>query len=133
MNWIWWFACSNRYIIVSWCIWELPKYASWNTWIWSSSFSFCTRISMASSVNMTTVKLDVSTDIDMPLMVEKVTRGRTCHVIHWYAKADNKTNTWKIMIKTKNLDVNNIYGRAISQKLIVLSRLKMHLSLIKTL
>ena len=34
------------------------------------------------ALNMTTVKLDVSNDIDMPLMVGKVTRGRVCHVIH---------------------------------------------------
>ena len=25
--WISWFACSNQYIIVSWCIWELSKYS----------------------------------------------------------------------------------------------------------
>ena len=30
------------------------------------------------------------TDINVLLMVEKVIRGRICHSIYWYAKANNK-------------------------------------------
>ena len=36
------------------------------------------------------VKLDLSTDINMLLMVEKDIRGGICHAIHWYAKPNNK-------------------------------------------
>ena len=38
----------------------------------------------------TKVKLDLLTDIDMLLMVEKGIRGGTCHSIYRYAKANNK-------------------------------------------
>ena len=36
------------------------------------------------------VNLDLLTDIDMLLMVEKVIRGGICHSICQYAKANNK-------------------------------------------
>ena len=42
------------------------------------------------ALKRTKVKLELLTDIDMLLMVEKGIRGRTCHVIHRYAKASNK-------------------------------------------
>ena len=38
----------------------------------------------------TNIKLDLLTDIDMLLMVEKGIRGGICHSIYWYSKADNK-------------------------------------------
>ena len=45
---------------------------------------------MASSLKKTKVKLDLLTDIDMLLMVEKVISGGICHGIYRYAKANNK-------------------------------------------
>ena len=57
-RWISWFLCSKQYIIFNWCIWELSKYVSWNIWTQS-----CTRISMASNLKKTKVKLDLLTDI----------------------------------------------------------------------
>ena len=69
----------------------------------------------------TEVKLELLTDIDMLLMVEKRIRGGICHAIHWYAKANN--NYMKEYDKNKELsylkywDVNNLYVWAISQKL----------------
>ena len=38
----------------------------------------------------TEVKLELLTDVDMLLMVEKGIRGGICHAIHRYAKANNK-------------------------------------------
>ena len=57
----------------------------------------------------------------MLLMVEKGTRGRICQPIHRYAKANNKyMKNYNKNIESSYLmylDANNLYGRAISQKL----------------
>ena len=45
---------------------------------------------MASSFKKTEVKLELLTDIDMLLMVEKGIRGEICHATRRYAKANNK-------------------------------------------
>ena len=43
------------------------------------------------ALKKTKVKLDLLTDIDMLIMVEKGIRGVTlCHYIYWYAKTTNK-------------------------------------------
>ena len=69
----------------------------------------------------TKVKLELLTDIDMLLMAEKVIRGGICHVIHRYAKANNKYMTDYVKNKESSYlnywDVNNLYGWAMSQKL----------------
>ena len=48
---------------------------------------FSSRISMESS---TEKRLELLTDIAMLLMVKKVIRGRKCHSINRYTKANNK-------------------------------------------
>ena len=59
------------------------------------------------------VKLDLLTDIDMLLKVEKDIRGGICHSIYRYAKANNKY--MKVYDKNKELSyiqywvVNNLY------------------------
>ena len=71
----------------------------------------------------TEVKLELLTNIDMLLMLEKGMRGGICHAIHRYAKANNKY--MKNYDKNKHssyiqyLDANNLYGWAMSQKLSV--------------
>ena len=69
----------------------------------------------------TNIELELLTDYDMLLMVEKEIRGGICHSIQRYAKANN------IYIKSYNnneessyiqyLDANNLYGWAMSKKL----------------
>ena len=47
------------------------------------------------ALEKTDVKLEVLTDIDMLLMVEKGIIGVICHPINRYAKANNKYNKTK--------------------------------------
>ena len=67
------------------------------------------------------VKLDLLTDIDILLMVEKGIRGGKCHSIYQYTKTNKKY--MKNYDKNKESsyiqywDVNNLYGWAMSQKL----------------
>ena len=69
----------------------------------------------------TNVKLELLTDYDMFLMVEKEIRGGICHSIHRYAKANNKYmknyNKNEESSYIQYLDANNLYGWAMSQKL----------------
>ena len=62
----------------------------------------------------TGVKLELLTDIDMLLMVEKGIRGGICYAIHRSAKANNKyiKNYNKNIISSYliYLDANNLYG-----------------------
>ena len=69
----------------------------------------------------TKVKLELLTDIDMLLMVEKGIRGGVCQAIHRHAKVNNKymKNYNKDIISSYliYLDANNLLGWAMSQKL----------------
>ena len=69
----------------------------------------------------TGVKLELITDYDMLLMIEKWIRGGICQATHMYVKANNKymknydKNNESSYIEY--LDANNLYGWAMSQKL----------------
>ena len=71
----------------------------------------------------TEVKIELLTNVDMLLMVEKEIRGGICHAIHRYAKANNKYfNDYDKNKKSSyipNLDPNSLYIWAMSQKLLV--------------
>ena len=64
----------------------------------------------------TRVRLELLTDTDMLLIVEKGIRGEICHSMHKYAKANNKymKNYDKDMESSdlEYLDANNLYGWA---------------------
>ena len=72
------------------------------------------------ALKKTEVKLELLTDIDMLLMIEKEIRGEICHAIHQYAKANNtymkEYDKNKESSYFKYWNVNNIYGWAMSQK-----------------
>ena len=69
------------------------------------------------------VKLELLTANDMLLMFEKGIRGGMCQVSHHYAKANNKYmknhDENKESTYVEYLDANNLYGWAMSKKLLV--------------
>ena len=72
-------------------------------------------------LNKTEVKLELLTDVDMLLMVEKGIRGGICHAIHRHAKANNKYmkdyNKNEEESFLEYLDANNLHGWAMSEPL----------------
>ena len=76
---------------------------------------------MASLLKKDKSGIELLTDIDMLLMVEKGTTDRICQAIHKHAKTNNKymKNYNKNVISSYilYLDANNLYGWTMSQKL----------------
>ena len=87
----------------------------------------------------TEAKLELLTNNDMLLMVEKGIRGGIYHAIHRYAKANNtymkNYDKNKELLFIEYLDTNNLYGETMSQKLSVdgFKREKIYQNLMKTL
>ena len=70
-------------------------------------------------LKMTKIKLELIPDPDMYTFFEKGTRGRTSHISNRYSKANNKyLKSYDPKQESKHiiyLDVNNLYGYAISK------------------
>ena len=79
------------------------------------------RLAWQVCLKKTDVKLELFTDVNMLLMVEKGIRGGICHAILRYAKANNKymkdydENEESSFLEY--LDANNLYGFAMSEPL----------------
>ena len=84
-------------------------------------FLFTPGILWQAVLKNTKVKLDLLTDIDMLLIVEKAIRGEIQHAIHQYAKASNKNMTNydknKELLYLKYWYVNSLYEWAMSETL----------------
>ena len=82
-------------------------------------------LSWTAAMKMTGVNLELLTDIDMHLMVEKGVRGGVSTIVNRYCKANNKYMTGengnydpcKPSVYMLDLDANNLYGWAMSQPL----------------
>ena len=84
-------------------------------------FLSATGLAWQACLKKTEVKLELLTDVDMLLMVEKGIKGGICHAMRRYTKANN--NYMKDYNKDEeesfieSLDANNLYGWAISEPL----------------
>ena len=69
----------------------------------------------------TNVELELLTDYDMLLMIEEGIRGGICHTIQRYSKTNNKYmkdyDKKKKSSYIQYLDANNLYGKAMTEKL----------------
>ena len=78
-------------------------------------------LAMKACLKKTDVKLELLTDVDMLLMVEKRISGGICHAIHRYAKPNNKYmrnyDENEVSSFLEYLDTNNLYGWAMSEPL----------------
>ena len=77
---------------------------------------------MAALLKKTNVNLELLADIDMLLMIEARIRGRMCKSVHRYAKANKFVKNYDKRIESSYLmylNSNNLYGWAMSSKLLV--------------
>ena len=81
------------------------------------------RLAWQACLKKTRVNLELLADIDMLLMVEKGIRGGIFQATHRYARANNKyMNDYDKNFESSYLvflDANNLYGWAMSQKLLI--------------
>ena len=84
-------------------------------------FVFLPGLAWQAFLKKTIVELILLTDYDMLLMIEEGIRGGICHAIKRYAKANNKYmkdyDKKKKSSYIQYLDANNLYGKAMTEKL----------------
>ena len=78
------------YIFACWCIENFRNKCIEIYKLDLSHFLSAPGLAWKACLKRTKVELDLLTDIDMLLMVEKGTREGICQAIHRYAKANNK-------------------------------------------
>ena len=95
---------------------------------------------MASLFKKPEVELELLTNVDMFLMVEKGIKGGICQAVHRYAKANNKYmkshDKNKESSYIQHYDANSLYAWAMSQRLPIDGlkwKKKIHQNLMKTL
>ena len=90
-----------------------------NIWAWSSLLFCRNRISNAGVSQKKGDKLELLTDINMLLTLEKGIRSGICHAIYQYSTQNNKyiNNCWKDSSCLMHWDANNLCGWAMYQKL----------------
>ena len=93
----------------------------WNirTWFYSDFLS-APGLARQACLKKTGVELELLTNIDMLLMVEKGIRGGICHAIHKYGKENDKylkNYNKNIISYFRYLDANNLHGWGMSRKL----------------
>ena len=78
-------------------------------------------LSWDAMLKMTKINLDLISEIDMQLFIEKGMRGGISYIAHRYAKANNKyVMVYNPQLESSYLmylDANNLYGWAMSQPL----------------
>ena len=78
---------------------------------------------MEGCLKKTEIKLDLLTDVNLLLMVEKGINGGICYAIHRYPDRNNKCmrnyNKNEESSYLMYLDASNLYGWTMSQKLLV--------------
>ena len=79
------------------------------------------RLAWQACLKKTNVELELLTDYDMLLMVEEGIKGGICHAVQRYAHANNKYmkdyDKKKKSSYIQYLDANNLYGKAMTEKL----------------
>ena len=116
-----WFGSSKWYILFLADVFENFRKICLKIYqIDPAKFLSAPELAWQAALIKTDVKLELLTDTDTLLMVEKGVRGGICNTIHQYEKANNKYRKdydkhkeWSFL---QYWDVKNLYGWAMSPK-----------------